>query len=87
MSHQARIPDLWTVLPWSLAHSSWPLPHRQHDAAEFLSFFRRFLIPDLVTGGWPRRILHHDSPDTMREVTDCGETWPLFISTPISPAA
>ena len=84
MSHQVRIPDLWTVLPWSLAHSSWKQPHRQHDAAEYLSFFRRFLIPDLVTGGWQRRILHQDSPVVRCEVTDCGETWPLFISTPIS---
>ena len=84
-----QVPDLWTALPWSLAHSSWPRPHRQHDAAEYLSFFRRFLIPDLVTGGWQRRILRHHPSETLCEVTDCGETWPLFISTPISqlPAA
>ena len=84
LSSQVRIPDLWTALPWSLAHSSWPQPHRQHDAAEYLSFFRRFLIPDLVTGGWQRRILRHDPGEALCEVTDCGETWPLFISTPIS---
>ena len=84
MSLQVRIPDLWTALPWSLAHSRWPRPHQQHDAAEYLSFFRRFLIPDLVTGGWQRRILRQDTSETLCEVTDYGETWPLFISTPIS---
>ena len=84
MSLQVRIPDLWTALPWSLAHSSWPRPHQQHDAAEHLSFFRRFLIPDLTSGGWQRRILHQHPPANFCEVTDCGETWPLFVSTPIS---
>ena len=84
MSLQARIPDLWTALPWSLAHASWSRPHQQHDAAEYLSFFRRFLIPDLTSGGWQRRILHHRPPNSLCEVTDRGETWPLFVSTPIS---
>ena len=84
VSLQARIPDLWTALPWSLAHTSWSRPHQQHDAAEYLSFFRRFLIPDLTSGGWQRRILHHHPPDSLCEVTDRGETWPLFVSTPIS---
>ena len=84
MCLQARIPDLWSALPWSLAHSSWQRPHQQHDAAEYLSCFRRFLIPDLTSGGWQRRILHQHPPDALCEVTDRGETWPLFISTPIS---
>ena len=74
MSLQVRIPDLWTALPWSLAHSSWPRPHQQHDAAEYLSFFRRFLVPDLTSGGWQRRILHQHPPEAFCEVTDCGET-------------
>ena len=87
MSQLVRIPDLWTHLPWSLAHAGWHQPHRQHDAAEYLTIFRRFLIPDLTTGGWQRGLLR-DAPHSPRcEVTDFGETWPLFIPASISQLA
>ena len=83
MSQQARIPDLWTKLSWALAHSGWHQPHRQHDVAECLSFFRRFLLPYLTCGGWQRRLLQDAPPAPRCEVTDCGETWFLFTSTRI----
>ena len=83
MSQQARIPDLWTKLSWALAHSGWQQPHRQHDVAECLSFFRRFLLPYLTCGGWQRRLLQDAPPAPRCEVTDCGETWYLFTSTRI----
>jgi len=86
MSSQARLPDLWSFLPWSMLHSRWHRPHVQHDAAEYLHFARRYIIPHLVHGGWQRRLLDHDATTgtPICEVRDRGETWPLLLA--VSPA-
>ena len=52
MCTQARLPDLWSNLHWALLHSGWQQPHVQHDAAEYLAYARRFIIPNLLAGGW-----------------------------------
>ena len=45
MSLQAPVADLWDSLQWILMHAQWRFPHHQHDAAEYLCYCRRFLIP------------------------------------------
>ena len=51
MSLQASIPDLLSHLPWAPLHAGWHRPHVQHDIAEYLAYFRRFLIPELLNAG------------------------------------
>eukprot|EP00439_Symbiodinium_sp_Y106_P086479 s341_g33.t1 len=90
MCTQARLPDLWSDLQWTLQHSGWQQPHAQHDVAEYLAFARRFIIPDLLAGGWQSRLAVHpeasSQPDVIRplgfQVRDRGVSWPLYIPEP-----
>ena len=95
MCTQARLPDLWSNLHWALLHSGWQQPHVQHDAAEYLAYARRFIIPDLLAGGWQSRLVVHpeasSQPDVIRslgfQVRDRGVSWPLLIPEPPSRVA
>ncbi|CAE7224761.1 unnamed protein product [Symbiodinium sp. CCMP2592] len=97
MRTQARLPDLWSKLHWTLLHSDWLRPHQQHDIAEYLVFVRRLVIPNLLAGGWqcclsvssdsapPAAV---GSPLPVRfQVRDRGVTWPLFVPEPPSQVA
>eukprot|EP00439_Symbiodinium_sp_Y106_P079883 s489_g18.t1 len=81
MSLQAPAADLWDALQWILMHAQWRFPHHQHDAAEYLCYCRRFLIPDLM------RLLLADEEHAQCQVRDCGDAWPILFATPLAQAA
>ncbi|CAE7763937.1 unnamed protein product [Symbiodinium sp. CCMP2592] len=84
MTTQAPVPDLWSLLQWAILHSGWARPHSQHDVAEYLTFCRRFVIPDLLLGRWQNRLLLADCNPLRCQVRDCGEAWPMLLATPPS---
>ena len=87
MSLQAPVADLWDSLQWILMHAQWRFPHHQHDAAEYLCYCRRFLIPDLMRGVWQSRLLLTDADHAQCQVRDCGDAWPILFATPLAQAA
>ena len=67
-------------------HAQGCFPHHGHDAAEYLCYCRRFLIPDLMRGVWQTRLLLTDADHAQCQVRDCGDAWPVLLATPLAQA-
>eukprot|EP00439_Symbiodinium_sp_Y106_P031908 s952_g3.t2 len=84
MCFQVPSADLWDSLQWTLMHGHWRLPHHQHDAAQYLGYCRRFIIPGLLQGRWQNRLLVQDEGPAHCQVRDCGDAWPILLATPLA---
>ena len=94
MTRQPQCISLWEVRAWKSLVAMWQDPHRQHDAAEFMSCCGTAMLPDSWLGQWEARLQvlgpsqsqSQLQSQVAAQVVDRGKTWPLVLQMALDPA-